>query len=65
MFLGVLLIGGLFMADHKEFFDAAAVDKAAGMKWPYVGAQSPPEGKVNLPIKSLTTGEPTILFITE
>jgi len=53
------------MADHKEFFDAAAVDKAAGMKWTYVGAQSPPEGKVNLPIKSLTTGEPTILFITE
>jgi hypothetical protein len=63
--LGIMLIAGLFMADHKEFFDAAAVDKAAGMKWTYVGAQSPPEGKVNLPIKSLTTGEPTILFITE
>jgi hypothetical protein len=30
-----------------------------------VGAQPPPEGKINLPINSLTTGEPTILFITE
>ena len=65
MFLGVLLIGGLFMADHKEFFDAAAADKAAGMKWKYVGAQPAPEGKINLPIADLTTGEPTILFITE
>ena len=43
----------------------AAADKAAGMKWTYVGAQPPPEGKINLPINSLTTGEPTILFITE
>jgi len=63
--LGVMLIAGLFIADHKEFFDASAVDKAAGMKWKYVGAQPPPEGKINIPVTSLTTGEPIILFITE
>ena len=63
--LGVMIIAALFHADHKEFFDSAAADKAAGMKWKYVGAQPAPEGKINLPIADLTTGEPTILFITE
>ena len=62
---GVFIIGYLFMTDHQEFFDAAAIDKAAGMEWKFAGAQPPPEGKVNLPINSLTTGEPIILFITE
>jgi hypothetical protein len=62
---GVFVIGYLFMTDHQEFFDAAAIDRAAGKEWKFVGAQPAPEGKVNLPIKSLATGEATILFITE
>ena len=39
MFIGILLMSGMFTLDNPEFVSAVKADLKAGKTWTYVGAQ--------------------------
>ena len=72
MFAGFLvLIAVLFMTDHKEFFDKAAIDRAKGAEWHYVGKSALDPTAKSIPLQcmiheegkeSVPCGEPYIYY---
>jgi len=65
MFIGIMLMSAMFTIDNPEFVSAVKSDLAAGKSWTYVGAVSPPENGVALPVSDLRTGEDIVLFVTK
>ena len=65
MFIGIMLMSGMFALDNPEFVSAVKADLEAGKKWTYVGSQPPPDNGVAIPVSSLTTGEDIVLFVTK
>ena len=65
MFIGIMLMSGMFALDNPEFVSAVKADLEAGKSWTYVGSQPPPEKGVAIPVSSLTTGEDIVLFVTK
>ena len=65
MFVGILLMGSLFVADNQEFINAVEVDLKAGKTWTYVGAQPVPVNGVAIPVIDLTTGSEVVYFVTK
>tara|TARA_B110000285_G_scaffold228115_1_gene290536 strand:- start:56 stop:253 length:198 start_codon:yes stop_codon:yes gene_type:complete len=65
MFLGIMLMSGMFALDNPEYVSAVKADLASGKSWTYVGSQSPPDNGVAIPVSSLTTGEDIIFFVTK
>jgi|TARA_R110000823_G_scaffold189035_1_gene320963 hypothetical protein len=61
--LELIMIFGLFTNDNAEFFAAGEVNKAAGLKWEYVGSQPVPEGHVAIPSVNPDTGKETVIFV--
>ena len=72
MFVGFLiLISILFMADHKEFFDKVAIDRAKGAEWHYVGKSALDPTAKSIPLQCVETdddgntspcGDPYIIY---
>ena len=65
MFVGVLLMGSLFVADNQEFINAVEVDLKAGKTWTYVGAQPIPVNGVAIPVIETSTGNKIVYFVTK
>tara|TARA_B110000902_G_scaffold205845_1_gene234368 strand:+ start:361 stop:558 length:198 start_codon:yes stop_codon:yes gene_type:complete len=65
MFVGILLMGSLFVADNQEFINAVEVDLKAGKTWTYVGAQPIPVNGVAIPVIETSTGNKIVYFVTK
>ena len=58
MFAGFLvLIAVLFMTGNKEFFDKAAIDRAKGAEWHYVGKSALDPTAKSIPLQCWTNEE--------
>ena len=67
--VGALLIGNLFVADNKEFFDTVDRQKKEGYTWHYTGVKPLDKPLVpSLPLQAIdavtgeATGEPYVLW---
>ena len=65
MFIGILLMSGMFTLDNPEFVSAVKADLKAGKTWTYVGAQPVPVNGVAIPVIDLTTGSEVVYFVTQ
>ena len=65
MFLGLLFVGSMFVADNQEFINAVEADLKSGKTWAYVGAQPIPVNGVAIPVVETSTGNKIVYFVTQ